>query len=469
MNPEKNNEIFIDDSFIINCSNESSTNLNKVNLVNKIESDSEDIIDNNNSSNDSIEDENENNSNDDENENNSNDEDENENNSNDEDENNSNSEGNTNIDDDEAIQIQKTIQNILKNTGASISSDESAQMSAHKKNTDSKPTNNTDQDNLSSQKARRVPKTILANQQKYLETREKERKILDKAKGKGNKNEKTKTDSKNTQTTQSVQSNAGKSDQVNTGAMKRVVIAGKVRYVPILESNEGNEGNEGNHNQSQSEKPIPVKNSNQIPSHMSNQIDGNKSDGKQTLNKPNKQRSIDPVSKEIDPYESRLNSTDKSNRTNSSNEKTLKQLRHNTDNTPQRDSRIPSKYAKEIEKTVKHNTTKNVKSFADLRRVRALENLDTSVDVNTSSMVEIRRLKTEQRKKELAEAKHRVENNKSESAVQKILNDDKMSKFSKTVAIKNLSANSRTKKRNPVVKNTSTNTQHSTLNKEITI
>jgi hypothetical protein len=43
-------------------------------------------------------------------------------------------------------------------------------------------------------------------------------------------------------------------------------------------------------------------------------------------------------------------------------------------------------------------------------------------------------------------AKKITEANKKESAVKNILSDDKMSKFSKTVAIKNLSVNSRNNK-----------------------
>lgn len=107
--------------------------------------------------------------------------------------------------------------------------------------------------------------------------------------------------------------------------------------------------------------------------------------------------------------------------------------------------KVPSKYAKEIDKTVKSETIKKVKNFSDLRRLRAMEQIDVEaadIDINKASVHELRKLRTVQRKKEMAEAKKRSEG-KRETIVQNILNDDNMSKFSKTLAIKNLSVGSR--------------------------
>jgi len=93
-------------------------------------------------------------------------------------------------------------------------------------------------------------------------------------------------------------------------------------------------------------------------------------------------------------------------------------------------------------------TVKNVKNFSDLRRVRALESItdDPNIDTNKASIGELRKLKVEQRKKDQLDAKKKLESNKKETAIQDILKNDKMSKFAKTVAIKNLSINSRNKK-----------------------
>ena len=110
--------------------------------------------------------------------------------------------------------------------------------------------------------------------------------------------------------------------------------------------------------------------------------------------------------------------------------------------------KIPSKYAKEVEKDIKKQTVKNVKNFSDLRRIKAIQDINTDIDLDASkaSIIELRKLRMEQRKKEQCESKKRAEANKRESAIQEILKNDKMSKFSKTVAIKNLSINSRNKR-----------------------
>ena len=110
--------------------------------------------------------------------------------------------------------------------------------------------------------------------------------------------------------------------------------------------------------------------------------------------------------------------------------------------------KLPSKYAKQIENDVKKQTVKNVRNFSDLRRIKALQDIttDTQIDASKASIIELRKLRTEQRKKDQAEQRKRNESNKRESAIQEILRNDKMSKFAKTVAIKNLSVNSRNRK-----------------------
>lgn len=106
--------------------------------------------------------------------------------------------------------------------------------------------------------------------------------------------------------------------------------------------------------------------------------------------------------------------------------------------------KIPTKYAQKIDNDVKKQTVKNVKNFSDLRRVKAIQEVEhVDVDANKASILELRKIKIEQRKKEQAELRNRNEANKRETAMQEILKNDKMSKFAKTVAIKNLSVNSR--------------------------
>lgn len=117
-------------------------------------------------------------------------------------------------------------------------------------------------------------------------------------------------------------------------------------------------------------------------------------------------------------------------------------------------SKIPSKYAKEMEKTVKTNTVKNVKNFSELRRVKLAENLDVT-DTQKSTMNELRKLNMVQKQKDFEEAKKKNSNeSKRESAVQQVMNDESLSKFAKAVKIKSMSTSSRQKIRreNPLAK-----------------
>ena len=113
-------------------------------------------------------------------------------------------------------------------------------------------------------------------------------------------------------------------------------------------------------------------------------------------------------------------------------------------------NKIPSKYAQQIENNVRKQTIKNIKCFSDLRRLKAIQDIDPSsnVDHNKASIQELRKLKVEQRKQNQIDAKKRAESNKKESAIQEILRDEKRSKLSKALAIKKLSINSRHKNKN---------------------
>jgi hypothetical protein len=109
---------------------------------------------------------------------------------------------------------------------------------------------------------------------------------------------------------------------------------------------------------------------------------------------------------------------------------------------------LPTKYSKQIESDIKKKTIKNVKTFSDLRRVKAIQDIDTDMYGNTTnaSIIELRKLRIEQRKKNQHEQKQKDESNKRESRRNEILSSNKMSKFAKAVAIKNLSVNCRNKR-----------------------
>lgn len=111
--------------------------------------------------------------------------------------------------------------------------------------------------------------------------------------------------------------------------------------------------------------------------------------------------------------------------------------------------KLPPRYAKQIENGIKKETLKNAKNFTDLLRIKALENIvvDSSTNTSQATISELRKLRTEQKRREF-EQKKNSETNQRESAIQDILKNDKLSKFAKTVAIKNLSVNSRNGKKN---------------------
>ena len=105
------------------------------------------------------------------------------------------------------------------------------------------------------------------------------------------------------------------------------------------------------------------------------------------------------------------------------------------------DKKMPTRYAQQIEKDIKKQTIKSAKNFSDLRKIKAMQDIDTNsvLDANRASVIELRKLRIEQRKMDQEEAKKRAALNKRETAVQAILRNENMSKFSKAVAIKNLS------------------------------
>ena len=253
----------------------------------------------------------------------------------------------------------------------------------------------------SPKKKRGLPKSILINQQKHIEALEKQKKMMNSKKKNCNKNDKKKNAKK---------SDNPKQDKIITSVIpsgtRRVIIAGKVKYIPIKKDING------------------------ITATEKTSIE-TLSDDKNDMNKK-----INPtVETLIRTLE--MNNLSKTERDFKNKEKNEKSMH-----------RIPGKYAKQIEKDVKKQTVKNIKNFSDLRRIRAIQDIDTdmNIDANKASIIELRKLRIEQRKKEQIDQKKRYDANKRESAIQEILNNDKMTKFGKAIAIKNLSVNSRTKK-----------------------
>lgn len=217
-----------------------------------------------------------------------------------------------------------------------------------------------------------LPKTIMENQKKYIDALEKQQRMINVKKDKDkNKSKMTAIGKKNV-----------KKENVDDKKIRRVVIGGVAKMVPI-------------------------------------------GSPKQIIPDKEELVEVDSIKEEIVAVRRPAKSGEKSRR-------------------------IPTKYAQQVEIDVKKQTLKNVKSFSDLRRVKAIQDInpENDVDTNRASIAELRRLKIEQRKRDFEENKKKAETNKRENAIQEILKNDKMSKFAKTVAIHNLSVSSRNRKIN---------------------
>lgn len=380
---------------------------------------------------------------------------------------------------------------------------------------DDEENNNKEETLTNGRKKRGLPKTMLANQQKYLEALERQQRMISSKKDK-NKNQKNGKKNKNR-----IEEETPKKSVVNMQppGTRRVIVAGKVKYFPI-KNEDVDENTMTNKNDPQKQEisktdvksakttTLPLKASNTketvIPKQKeTNQIENNdeivdipvfrkeiKQTTKQSKPLPKTRQNNMSIKNIKDSVPSKVVQAGSKNRetkniiNNKKNDNNkLSKILHDNDETTEptkklpsslakkmqihktvmakqipkinknkmgsnSGKKIPSKYAKQIENDVKKQTVKNVKNFSDLRRIKALQDInpDIDIDANKASIIELRKLRIEQRKKEQAELKKRAEANKRDSAIQDILRNDKMSKFAKTVAIKNLSVNSRNRR-----------------------
>ncbi|MEM3061963.1 MAG: hypothetical protein QW303_00255 [Nitrososphaerota archaeon] len=239
-------------------------------------------------------------------------------------------------------------------------------------------------------KKRGPPKTILANQQKYLAALERQQRMI-------NKKEKKRHPIKMVRDRPTIR----KID----GGVRRVIVGGKVKYFAIKE---------------QPEKLCSFPESNHEPTNAD----------KNELVYDERSSIPLTIAKKMELYREKIDPE---------TSKKMNGLAFKSG-----EKKIPSKYAKEMERDVKKQTIKNVKNFSDLRRITTIQNLadNGQIDTNKASIAELRRLRILQRKREQEEQK-KNEASRRESIVQEILKNDKMSKFAKMVALKNLSVNSR--------------------------
>jgi hypothetical protein len=284
--------------------------------------------------------------------------------------------------------------------------------------TETEPVNESTNESTNERKKRGLPRSMLINQIKYMEAMEKQQRMN----GSNNKNDKKKkipfseTKSYNVPSTNTSETNG-----------RRMIVNGKVKYIPIAQTTNADSVT------ITTESPINI---NKNLSNIGIKSETPGSTPTDSTDETPQKKIPSSIAKKMEIYNAKM---EKQNRTCPKNK-------------TQSSKTIPPKYAQQIEKDAKKSTMKNVKNFSELRKVKMMENLDINIDANKTSITELRKMKMEQRKNEMLEAKKRLELNKKESAVKTILADDKMSKFAKTVAIKNLSVNSRNGKNNKVRK-----------------
>lgn len=251
-------------------------------------------------------------------------------------------------------------------------------------------------------KTRGVPRSILLNQAKHTAAMEKQQRMINAKKGKQTPQKGAKP----------VSAPIAAPTNDGTVQMQRMIVGGKVKYVPV--------------------KTTPVVDTEPVPTQAIEEVTEEITEDDVVAEEPKK---LPPkIAANMERYNKEAEKK--------GNAPTVRPQQN------KKSSKVPSRYAQHIEKEVKQSTTKNVRNFTELRKIRLMDDLQVDSDVNKTSMIELRKLKMEQRKSELIAAKKLTEANKKESAVKNILNDEKMSKFSKTVAIKNLSVNSRNQKTN---------------------
>src|SRR3984885_6663061 len=293
-------------------------------------------------------------------------------------------------------------------------------------------------------KMRGLPKTILVNQQKYQDILEKQHKIIKKKKT--TDNSKIKSNGKNM-----THVDSKKNSEINEKeGLKKVIFNGVIKWIKQEVKNDSIKQEVENDLIKQEMKNDSIKQemkNDSIKQEVENDSIKQEISNYSTKSESKKMGKFDDIS-QINKVTQKL-PTMMAKKMDIYNNSMMNKQIEKTEKQTTSDRKIPPKYAKQIQLEIKKQTTKNVKNFSDLRRVKAIEDIDPNIGMNTckASIHELRKMKLEQRMRANKEAKQQMEANKRESAIQNIMNNQDMSKFAKTVAIKNLSVNSRHQKK----------------------
>lgn len=283
------------------------------------------------------------------------------------------------------------------------------------------------------------PKAVLENAQKYEAILEKSRLL--------NKKDKEKKNNKKNNEKLPISTKT-----IVPDGMRRVIVAGKPKLLKTINANNEIDLskqtilNEIETNKSTEIASNEIDANNKLTEVVSNEIDlVHKLNEMETLIKLNSN-----IDTDIEEKDKNIKNKDLLERKTTNKESdNYKQHKNNfpISKTLPSQKKASGKYAMYVSNDIKKHTSKNIRNFKDLRRVDAMEtlNLDSDLDIGKASIIELRKLKLEQRKKNAEERKN-AEMAQKDSPVQTILKNPTMSKFAKTVAIKNLSVNSRRKR-----------------------
>ena len=118
------------------------------------------------------------------------------------------------------------------------------------------------------------------------------------------------------------------------------------------------------------------------------------------------------------------------------------EVEKNTTRTAEPVGQIPHRYLRQMHEEQKDSHIKNVKSFSELRKVKAAENLGLDPRQTNATLHDLRKLKAE-RTKELRLNNTNNTSTEQNNDLNRIMGDKNMSKFAKAIALKKISPSKR--------------------------
>ena len=222
----------------------------------------------------------------------------------------------------------------------------------------------TKQNNKADRKPRGLPKTFMATQQKYIESLERQKRMM----------QSKKTKNKNTTTKKPI--HVSKSPNQNSTGMRRIIVAGKVKYIPVIQNNNSIIDNipivkklQNNQMEKMTKNDnikVEQDSTNQIEKEPSNQVDIITKNNPVNVEQSTEKKIPSSIAQKANDYLS----------------KKVKQS--NVKKGTAITNKIPSKYAQQIENNVRKQTIKNIKNLSELRRIKEIQEIDPNSLIDAS-------------------------------------------------------------------------------------